>query len=130
METGKSVLTAQLETMVHVFNEASGTDIKTHTNRMDGDYVFTLKDERTLNRVAYVKVPTMEAFEWGASLELFARKMWELIEEANVVCDHSNVRFEYESPASPNDVPTILCEDCETEMIEEEPGSYAVRTSY
>lgn len=113
-----------LSVMVMAYNEASGLDIKLQVP--DQDFIFLLKDERTINRVCYCKVPFIEAGEMLGDLELFDKKMRELIAEANKFCGHERVREDIVEGAPS----WFLCDDCDTMMEPVGDGTFIVKTSW
>lgn len=113
-----------LSVMVMAYNEATGLDIKLKVD--NNDFLFLLKDERTINRICYLKVPFIEAGEMLGDLEMFDKKMRELIIEANKDCAHEQIR-EDEVEGAPS---WYYCIECDTMMEPVGDGSFIVRTSW
>jgi hypothetical protein len=112
----KIKLKGTIELYVRAYREASGMDIKLHQNIETGDFIFMLKDERTLSRVCYFKADEAVAKMMSESLELFDEKMRGLIAEANVDCKHLEVEEDFDEEGNT----FYYCKDCETEMVRTE----------
>lgn len=118
-----------LSVMVMAYNDAAGLDIKLRVD--NDDFLFLLKDERTINRVCYLKVPFLEAGEMLGDLPLFDKKMRELIAEANKFCAHEQIREdEVDAPFGDGKVTLFFCIECDTMMEPVGDGSFSVKTSW
>ena len=110
-----------LQTLVTIYSESCGLDIKVHRNETTDDFTFTLRDERSVNRVAYFRVPHIQAKEMQSDLALFDKSMRGLIVEANKHCDHEQVA---ENEYFEDSFCYFTCVECGSEMIK--AGEYFI----